>query len=109
MAKKITALILGIISFFLMLELGEIFGDSIAFIAVGIYYLLAQFFLSRGNTRALYKDWSLILILNAALIVTAVLILLIEPDAKYQAIVAVISIVCSIIGAGIAAWLAKYR
>ena len=109
MAKKITALFLGIISFFLMMELGEIFGVVIAFIAVGIYYLVAQFFLSRGNTRALYSDWPLILMLNAALILTAILVLLIEPDAKYTAIVVVISIACSVIGAGLAAWSAKYR
>lgn len=109
MAKKIIALILGIISFFLMFVLGESFGVATAFIAIGIYYLFSQFFLSRGNTRALYEDWSLILLLNAALIVTAVMILLIEPDAKIYSIVAVISIVCSVIGAGIAAWLAKDR
>ena len=109
MAKKIIAIILGIISFFLMFALGESFGVPIAFIAIGIYYLLSQFFLSRGNTRALYEDWPLILLLNAALIVSAVMILLIEPDAKIQAIVAVISVLCSFIGAGIAAWLAKKK
>ena len=109
MAKKVIALILGIISFFLMMELGEIFGVRVAFLAIGIYYLIAQFFLSRGNTRALREDWPLILLLNAALVVTAVLVLLIEPDAKYTAIVAVISIACSVIGAGVAAWRAKIR
>ena len=109
MAKKIIALILGIISFFLMFALGETFGVPIAFIAIGIYYLFSQFFLSRGNNRALYEDWPLILLLNAALIVTAVMILLLEPDAKFHSIVAVISIVCSVVGAGIAAWLANNR
>lgn len=54
MAKKIIALILGIISFFLMFALGETFGVSVAFIAIGIYYLFSQFLLSRGNPRALY-------------------------------------------------------
>ena len=107
MAKKISALILGIISFFVMFALGEEFGVPVAFIAIGIYYMVSQFFLSRGNSRALYEDWPLILLLNAALIMTAVMILLIEPDAKIHSIVAVISIVCSVIGAGIAAWLAK--
>jgi len=107
MSKKLVALILGIISFFLMFALGESFGVPVAFIAVGIYYLLSQFFLSRGNARALYEDWPLILFLNAALIVTAIIVLLIEPDAKIHSIVAVISIVCSAIGAGIAAWLAR--
>lgn len=109
MAKKIAALVLGIISFFLMFPLGESFGVATAFIAIGIYYLFSQFFLSHGNTRALYEDWPIILLLNAALIVTAVLVLLIEPDTKWHSIIAVISIVCSVIGAGIAAWMAKVR
>ena len=109
MAKKIIALILGIISFFLMFALGETFGVPTAFIAIGIFYLFSQFFLSRGNTRALYEDWPLILLLNAALIVTAVMVLLIEPDTKWHSIITVISIVCSVIGASIAAWLAKNR
>ncbi|MCP4077731.1 MAG: hypothetical protein GY744_16285 [Gammaproteobacteria bacterium] len=109
MVRKITALSLGAISFFIMFALGEEFGVSIAFSVIGIYYLFSQFFLSRGNARALYEDWPLILFLNAALIVTAVLVLLIEPDTKWHSIVAIISIVCSVIGAAIAAWFAKAR
>lgn len=109
MAKKISALVLGIISFFLMFALGEEFGAPTAFIMIGIYYFLAQFLLSRGNTRALYEDWPLILLLNAALILTAILILLIVPDAKWTSIIAIISIVCSVLGASLAARLAKVR
>ena len=107
MVKKLIAVILGFFSFFLLMFLGEEYGVTIAFIATGIYYLISQFFLSRGNTRALYQDWWLILFLNAALIMVAVLILLIEPDAKYTAVVAVISFVSSVAGAGIAALLAN--
>jgi hypothetical protein len=92
-----------------MFALGETFGVPTAFIAIGIYYLFSQFFLSRGNNRALYEDWPLILLLNAVLIVTAIMILLLEPDTKFHSIVAVISIVCSVVGAGIAAWLANNR
>ncbi|MGD8236842.1 MAG: hypothetical protein PVG47_07680 [Chromatiales bacterium] len=106
MAKKVIAVILGIFSFFLLMFLGEECGVAIAFIATGIYYLISQFFLSRGNARALYEDWWLILSLNAALILVAVLILLIEPDDKYTAGVAVISFVSSVAGASIAALLA---
>ena len=51
MAKKVIALILGIISFPLMMVLGEEIGVSIAFMAIGVYYLLSQFMLSRGNAR----------------------------------------------------------
>ncbi len=109
MAKKTIALVLGIVSFFLMFAVSENFGVPIGFIFIGIYYLLSQFFLSRGNARALHEDWPLILLLNAALIVTAILILLIEPDTKWHSIVVAVSIVCSVIGASIASWLAKVR
>ena len=109
MAKKIIALILGIISFFLMFTLGETYGAPTAFIAIGNYYLFSQFLLSRGNNRALYEDWPLILLLNAALIVTAVMILLLEPDTKFHSLAAIISVVCSVTGAGIAAWLSDER
>ncbi len=109
MAKKILALILGIIYLFLMFVIGEEFNVSAAFIATGIFYLFSQFFLSRGNPRALYEDWPIILILNAALIVTAILILLIEPDTKSDAFVALISITSSAIGAGLAGWIAKTK
>ena len=107
MAKKVISVILGVLSFFIMMFLGEEFGVATGFIATGIYYLLAQFFLSRGNARALVEDWSIILFLNSTLIVVAVLILLIEPDAKYTAFVVVISILSSVIGAWIASMLAK--
>jgi len=109
MAKKIIAVILGIISFFIMFAVGEPFGVIVGFSFIGIYYMFIQFLLSRGNPRALYEDWPLILFLNAALIVAAILILLVEPDTKWHSIVVVISIVCSVIGAGIAAWLAKFN
>lgn len=107
MSKRITALILGLISFFLMFPIGESFGVHVAFIGIGFYYLISQYFLSRGNPHALFKDWPLILRLNSTLIVTAVLILILEPDAKIQSIVVVISFLFSLIGAGIAARLAK--
>lgn len=107
MSKVIVALILGIVSFFLSFALGEEIGVPFAFIAIGIYYVFCQFFLSRGNARALYEDWALILSLNAALIVTAVMVLLIEPDTKWHAVVALISIGGSVVGASAASWVAR--
>jgi lipoprotein signal peptidase len=108
MAKRVIAVFLGIISFPLLMFVGEEFNVATAFILTGFYYLVAQFFLSRGNPRALYEDWPLMLFLNAALIVVAVLILIIEPDAKYTAIVAVISMAGSAVGAWIATMRAKH-
>ena len=107
MAKKVIAVMLGIFSFFIFMFVGEEIGEAIAFIGIGVYYLISQFLLSRGNARALYEDWPLILFLNATMILVAVLILLIEPDAKYTAVIVVISFISSVIGAGIAALLAK--
>ena len=107
MPKKIIAFILGLISFFLFFALGEELGIKVAFLGICIYYFISQYFLSRGNPQALFKDWLIILLLNATLIVTAVLTLLIEPNAKWQSVVVVISIMSSVIGAGLAAWLAK--
>jgi uncharacterized membrane protein YjjP (DUF1212 family) len=91
----------------MLMFLGEEFSVTTAFVATGIYYLFSQFLLSRGNPRALYEDWPIILFLNSALIAVAALILLIEPDAKYTAIVAVISLGSSVFGAWIATLLAK--
>ena len=56
MAKKVIAVILGVFSFFVMMFLGEEFGVATGFTATGIYYLIAQFILSRGNTRALFEE-----------------------------------------------------
>ena len=109
MVKKITAVILGVVAFFLMFAVGETFGAPIGLGFVAVYFLFSQLFLSRGNDRALYEDWPLMLLLNAAVIVTAVMILFIEPDAKWTSVVAVISIAGSVIGAGVAAWFAKAR
>ena len=95
MAKKIAAVFLGVISFFLMFAVGESFGAPVGFLTIGVFYLVSQFFLSRGNPRALHEDWPIILSLNAVLIVTAILILIIEPDAKWTAIVARIICVVS--------------
>ena len=107
MARKIIAFILGIISYFLMFALGEPFGLNIAFLGISIYFFVSQYFLSRGNPQALFHDWSIILSLNAVLIVTSIHVLLFESNAKMQSLIVVVSIVSSVMGAGLAAWLAK--
>ena len=107
MNKKIIAFILGLISFFLLFALGEGFGINVAFLGIGVYYLISQYFLSRGNPQALFKDWLIILLLNSTLIVAAILVLFFEQTEKMQSIAVVISTVSSVIGAGIAAWSSK--
>jgi hypothetical protein len=107
MDKKIIAFILGFLSFFLMFILGEGIGIYAAFIGMGIYYLISQYFLSRGNPQALFKDWLIILSLNSTLIVASVLILFVEQSGKMQSLIVIVSTVSSVAGAGLAAWLAK--
>ena len=108
MAKKLAALTLGIISFFLMFAVGEELGIVAAFIFIAVYYLAAQFLLSRGNPNALEQDWPVLLILNTPMILTAITVLLIEPDAKYTAVVVVISTMSSVIGVGLASRLSRH-
>lgn len=107
LVKSVLAVFLGIASFFLGFAVGEPLGVTVAFIVIAVYYVLAQLFLSRGNRSALPGDWLIILLLNGTLIVTAILILLIEPDTKWHAVVVLISISSSLLGAGIAGWLAR--
>ncbi len=107
MVKKVLAVILGILSFFLMFAVGEPFGITAALVAVGIYHFTCQLVLSWGNSRALYDDWTLLLLLNAAMIVTAVLVLILEPDTKWKAVVVIVSLGSSMLGLAIAAALAK--
>ena len=77
MAKKVLAFFLGVVSFFMMFAIGEPLGAAAAFTALGIYYFICQLLLSRGNTRAIYRDWPLIFSLNAVMIVTAAMVLMI--------------------------------
>lgn len=109
MTKPVIAFLLGIVPFFLLFALGETFGMGAAFSGIGIFCFICQFFLSRGNPHALFGDWRIILALNAVLIASAVLVLLIEPNAKWQSIVAVISIISSVFGAGLAAFFARKK
>jgi hypothetical protein len=48
--KRPLAWILGFVCFFLLFT-GEIFGMTVAFIAVGASFLLSAYLLSRGQTR----------------------------------------------------------
>jgi hypothetical protein len=104
MSKIIAALVLGIVSFFLMFLIGEEVSVGAGYGFVGVYYLICQFILSRDSSRPLVEQWLVILALNAALIVTSILVLLIEPDTKYHALVAVVSLLASVLGATAAGW-----
>jgi hypothetical protein len=104
------AVILGVLSFFLMFFLGEVFGDYAAFIGMGDYFLISQYFLSRGNPQALRKDWPLIIALNFTLLFATIICLAVEPNkgAKLATLcLAILAVACSYAGAALAARTAK--
>jgi hypothetical protein len=109
---------LGVLSFFLLFFLGEgvkipesIQGAesshaAIFILALGGYFLVAQYLLSSGNPDALRKDWLIIASLNSVLSLSAVIALLIEPNklAAFQTLgIAVFAWVSSCAGAVLAA------
>jgi hypothetical protein len=105
--KMLIAVILGVLSFFLMFFLGEVFGDYAAFIGIGAFFLSSQYFLSRGNPQALRKDWPLIIALNFTLLSATLICLVVEPNkgAKLATLcLAVLAVACSYAGAALAAW-----
>jgi hypothetical protein len=110
--KFFMAVILSVCSFFLMFFLGEGFGDYALFIGMGAYFLIAQYFLSRGHPQAHRKDWPLIITLNFTLLLATVICLAIEPNqgAKLTTLcLAVLAVACSYAGAALAARTAHSR
>ncbi|HEV2437424.1 MAG TPA: hypothetical protein VG077_15640 [Verrucomicrobiae bacterium] len=112
MSRWFIAVLLGIISLFLLFFLGETWGENTMFIGVGAYCLIAQYFLSRGHLQALRKDWSIILCLNFMVLVSTVLCLVLEPNpaARLTAVIlALTALACSFAGAALAARTAPGR
>jgi hypothetical protein len=122
--KMAGALVLGVLSFFLMFLLGE--GVSIPatiraakYIEVvifmggmGGYFFVSEFLLSRGNAKATIEDWPVILALISPLLITVLIVLIVEPNklAVLPVVGAVIlAVACSFAGAALAARLARHR
>jgi hypothetical protein len=61
---------LGILSFIVLMIVGEGAGFVAALITLALYYIVCQFFLSRGNADAWRKDWRIMLTLDAAMFFT---------------------------------------
>jgi peptidoglycan/LPS O-acetylase OafA/YrhL len=104
--KVVMAVILSVCSFFLMFFLGEGLGDHALFIGMGAYFLISQYFLSRGNSQAHRKDWPLIIALNFTLLLATVICLEVEPNkgAKLATLcLAILAVACSYAGAALAA------
>jgi hypothetical protein len=108
--KVFVAVILSVVSFFLMFFLGEVFGDYALFIGMGAYFLIAQYLLSRGNRQALRTDWSSIIALNFTLLLATIICLLVEPNlgAKLSTLcLAILAVACTYAGAVLTARTAR--
>ena len=93
-------------------ELGDVVKWlCIAVSATWLSFLTAQFFLSRGNPRALRQDWPLIAALNFAPFCSVVVLWVLLPReaALAMLIVANITLGCSYAGAALAALMARRR
>jgi len=85
MRKELTAFLLGLISFPLFFAIGEPLlsnyggaGLTATFVVMAIYFFVCQFFLSRGNPGALFKDWPIMLGLDATQLIMLFLVVLLE-------------------------------
>jgi hypothetical protein len=111
------AAVLGVCSFLLMFLLGEgvkvpptvraadYITGLIFIIGMGGYFLVAMYLLSRGIPKGSRKGW-VILALNATLLLTSVIALIVEPN-KLAALLtlgtAVFAVACSCAGSALAA------
>jgi len=86
MNKLSGALLLGLLSFVLMMFIGEflvkLIGETMGLLAtfslLAVYFFICQFLLSRGNPDALRTDWRIMLTLGAVPIVSVVIMVLVE-------------------------------
>ena len=116
-AKIIVAVLLGVLAFLLMFGLGEgvripatvpaaaLIQGAIFVGGMGGYFLLCAFLLSRGDTRALLSLWPTVIALNAPIIISVLVSLVVEPNkgAVLQvAEVSVLGILCAFAGAALA-------
>jgi hypothetical protein len=86
MNRSLAAFLLGLLSFLLMMFIGESLarpiGDTMAMIvtfsSMAVYFFICQFTLSRGNADALRTDWRVMLALAAVPLASVVLMSLVE-------------------------------
>jgi hypothetical protein len=78
MKRVLVALLLGLLSFFLMMVIGESVGLFAAFCSLTVYFFICQALLSRGNSDAVRSDWRLMLALNAVILLSVFIMVLVE-------------------------------
>jgi Na+/pantothenate symporter len=76
--KSLRAFLLGFLAFFLLMFVGETAGLVAAFILLAAYFSTCQFLLSRGNVDAYRNDWPIMLAMDATLLVSVVIMVLVE-------------------------------
>jgi len=83
----------------------------VSFIGMGICFLITQYFLSRGNRKAVCKDWPLILAMNFAPFCSVIVALaaLTKWAGLVMLVVTIITLACSYAGVGLAALTARRR
>ena len=79
--KVVLAFLLGLVSFLVLMFIGETFGLLATFSSLAVYFFLCQVLLSRGNPDALRKDWRIMLALNAVMLISIVIMSLVEKRA----------------------------
>jgi hypothetical protein len=88
MSKALGAFFLGVLSFVVfmfggevaMYHIGEAVGLFVVLILMAAYFFICQFLLSRGNPHAFRKDWPIMLVLNATIIVVLFVSVLVEKQ-----------------------------
>src|ERR1039458_9960090 len=78
MPKTLVAFLLGVFAFFVGMFVGETAGPVAGFVALAAYYCFCQFFLSRKNADAYRKDWPVMLVLDAPVLVGVLIMVLVE-------------------------------
>ncbi len=78
MDKRVVALLLGVVSFLLVMFVGEGAGLPAAFAVLAVYFFVCQFLLSRGNRDALRTDAGVMLALGAVPVVLVVIMAIAE-------------------------------
>jgi len=80
MSKVKVAFLLGVISFLVVMVVGETFSEkaTIFFILMAAYFFICQFFLSRGNPDAYRNDWRIMLALDSVLVLGMFIAFLVE-------------------------------
>ena len=78
MRKPLVAFLLGLLSFLVVMLIGETVGPLAAFVSMGAYFFICQFLLSRGNIDANREDWPIMLALNATVLGMVLIMVLVE-------------------------------